>query len=149
MIAIKPHHFVDIITVFGDGRTSDEPHPFGHALHLVSREVLGNRDVQLRMELGADDICAPCRHNINGLCDDVIDTSYRPDAPKSKREWNLIIDLRWCGRLGIKQDDRMAARQLCEIIRERAGDITDIYREIPAARTGMIMRLGVVTFCDR
>ncbi len=130
MIAIKPHHFVDIVTAFGQGQTEFQPHPYGHAVHNVAREILDNRDVDLRMELGADDICLPCRHNIDGLCDDTIDTSFRPEAPESKREWNLLIDRRWCERLGLRQDDQLTARELCLRIRDRAGDITDIYREI-------------------
>ena len=62
MIRIKPHHFVDIITDFGRGQTAYEPHPYGHALHTVSRRVLEEPDVPLEMELGADVICAPCSH---------------------------------------------------------------------------------------
>jgi hypothetical protein len=135
MISIKPHHFVDILTEFGNGCTKFEPHPYGHALHRVAHEVLGSRDASLRIELDADDICLPCCHNMAGLCDDTIDTSFRPAAPKSKRLWNLALDQRWCSRLGLKQGDRLTARELCERIRDRAGDITDIYREIPADRT--------------
>jgi len=135
MIAIKPHHFVDIVTSFADGATEFEPHPYGHAVHSVSKEILANRDVELRMEFGADDICLPCRHNVDGLCQDTIDTSYRPQAPKSKREYNLLMDQRWSERLGVKQDDQLTARELCMRIRDCAGDITDIYREIPADRT--------------
>jgi hypothetical protein len=135
MISIKPHHLVDILTAFGDGRDRFQPHPYGHAVHTVAEAVLGNPDIELRFELGADDICLPCRHNIGGLCDDTIDTSYRPSAPASKREWNLLIDRRWCERLGIGQDDRLTARGFCSLILARAGDITDLYREIPADRT--------------
>ena len=135
LILIKPHHFVDIITAFGDGRTTFEPHPYGHAVHVVAEEILRHRDAALQVELNADDICAPCRHNVDGLCDDVIDTSFRPAAPSSKREWNLLIDRRWCERLRIGQGDTFTARELCRRIRDAAGDITDIYREIPAERT--------------
>lgn len=135
MISIKPHHFVDIVTAVGEGRTEFTPHPYGHALDRVANEILGNRDVALRIELGADDICAPCRHNVNGLCGDTIDISFRPQAPPSKREYNLLIDQRWCARLGLKQDDRLTARQLCLRLRDRAGDIEDIYRETPSDRT--------------
>ncbi len=134
VIRIKPHHFVDIITGFGAG-TRFEPHPYGHAVHTVARHILENRDVLLEMELGADDICKPCIHNIDGLCDDTIDISFRPTAPPAKREWNLLIDRRWCERLSFKQGDRLAARQFCERLRDHAGDITDIYREIQADRT--------------
>ena len=135
MISIKPHHFVVIITAFGKGQESFEPHPYGHAVHTVTEQVLGDLDAPLEIELGADAICRPCAHNIDGLCDDTIDTSYRPEAPSSKREWNLLIDRRWCERLAIVQGDRLSARELCERLRERAGDITDIYREIPAHLT--------------
>lgn len=135
VIAMKPHHFVDVITSFGAGKVTFEPHPYGHAVHSVSEEFLSNRDVLLKIELGADDICNPCKHNVNGLCDDTIDTCFRPQAPSSKREWNLIIDRRWCERLNIEQGDRLSARGLCERLRDLAGDITDIYREIPADRT--------------
>jgi hypothetical protein len=134
VIRIKPHHFVDIVTSYGRGEKF-EPHPYGHAVHTVARELLRNRARILVMELGADDICGPCIHNINGVCDDVIDTSYRPTASPRKQEWNLLIDQRWCKRLELPPGDRLAARQLCERIRDRAGDITDIYREIPSEMT--------------
>jgi hypothetical protein len=149
MIRIKPHHFVDIITSFGDGKVELKPHPYGHAVHTVTAQILRNHDVLLEMELGADDICAPCKHNIAGRCDDKIDTSYRPGAPSSKQEWNLLIDQRWCARLKIKQGDRLTARQFCERLRELAGDITDIYREIPADRTAdraRKLRTGITKF---
>ena len=134
-LRIKPHHFVDIITSFGAGRTKFEPHPYGHAVHSVAERILADRDAALKMDLGADDICEPCKHNVDGTCDDTIDTSFRPSAPSSKQEWNLLIDQRWCERLGIGQGDRFSARELCRRLRQQAGDITDIYREIPAART--------------
>ncbi len=134
-VRIKPHHFVDIITSFGRGKVKFEPHPYGHAVHTVSEQILSAPDVLLEMDLGADDICRPCIHNIAGLCDDTIDTSWRPDAPESKRQWNLIIDQRWCKRLGLAQGDQLTARQFCELLRDNIADITDIYREIPADRT--------------
>ena len=135
VICTKPHHFIDIITSFGGGQETFEPSPYGHAVHTVAEQVLNDRDRLLEMELGADDICKPCKHNVNGLCDDTIDTSFRPQAPSSKREWNLIIDRRWCERLKLQQGDRLTAREFCERLRDLAGDIMDIYREIPADRT--------------
>ena len=134
-IRIKPHHFVDIVTAFGAGQSDFRPHPYGHALHAVAGRVLTDPDALLEMELGADDVCAPCRHNVDGLCEDTIDTSFRPDAPPGKRQWNLRIDRRWCRRLGLAQGDRLTAREFCRRLRDRAGDITDIYQEIPAATT--------------
>ena len=134
-ISIKPHHFIDIITSIGAGQTKFEPHPYGHAVHTIAEAILGDPDTALRMELGADDICAPCKHNLDGICDDTIDTSFRPLAPKSKREWNLLIDGRWCERLNITEGDTLSAREFCALVKDLVGDLTDIYREIPAERT--------------
>ena len=151
MIAIKPHHFVDIVTAFGDGCAEFEPHPYGHAMHSAAKEILGNRDIGLRIELGVDDICLPCRHNMDGLCHDTIDTSFRPQAPKSKEEYNLLIDRRWSERLGVQQGDQLTARELCLRIRDCAGDIIDIYREILASRTAerqATLQRGVAKFLE-
>jgi len=134
-IRIKPHHFVDIICDLASGELSFEPHPYGHALHLVTKRILDHPETPLIIELGADDICEPCIHNIDGLCDDTIDTTHRPSAPTSKREYNLLLDERWCARLDLQQDDCLRARPLCERLRDRAKDIGDIYREESAGLT--------------
>ena len=134
-IIIKPHHFIDIITSLGAGELDFEPHPYGHAVHTVAEKIMCDSDVLLQFELGADDICKPCTYNKDGLCVDKIDTSYRPDAPPLKRDWNLLIDKRWCQRLNIQQGDELFAREFCVRIQASAYDITDIYREIPTDRT--------------
>lgn len=152
MIAIKPHHFVDILTAFGDSRTEFRPHPYGHAVHRVARELLANPDLNLRIELGADDICLPCRHNDGGRCDDTIDTSFRPQAPTSKAAYNLLIDQRWAERLGLRQDDQLTARELARRIRRAAHNIDDIYRETPVERTTQRLaklQKGVAWFLER
>jgi hypothetical protein len=151
IICIKPHHFVDIITSFSAEDLTFEPSSYGHAVHIVSERVWQDRDVLLQMELGADDICEPCKHNIDGLCDDTIDTSFRPEAPSSKREWNLIIDKRWCERLKLQQGDKLTAREFCRRLRDNTDDITDIYREIPANRTAeraMELKKGIKKFLE-
>ena len=129
-IAIKPHHFVDILTSFGAGERTFYPHPYGHSVNVVSETVLRNPEVILIIELGADEICKPCIHNKNGLCDDVIDISNRPSAPSSKREWNLLIDNRWCDRIMVKQGDMITAGEMSRRILAKKGNISDIYREI-------------------
>ncbi len=131
-LTLKPHHFVDIIRSFGCGQKTFEPHPYGHAVCTVSEAILSNPETALTIELGADSICHPCVHNIDGVCDDTINTSNRPKAPKSKQAYNLLIDQRWSQRLGITQGDRFTARELCRLIHDKMGDTTDIYHEMPA-----------------
>jgi len=133
-IRIKPHHFVDIIAAYGAGAETFRPHPYGHALHSVAERILSRHDALLELVLGPDDVCAPCVHNIDGQCDDVIDTSYRPAAPSSKRQWNLLIDRRWLRRLGPRPGQRISAREFCQLLAGSADDVGDIYPEMPAER---------------
>lgn len=135
VIRIKPHHVVDIISALGRGQTTFQPHPYGHGVHTVAPCLLCDHDVLLEIELGADDICRPCKHNINGLCNDTIDTSFRPRAPSSKRLYNLLIDRRWCQQLGLVAGDRITPRQFCLLVRECVGKLTAIYCENPSERT--------------
>ena len=135
IIRIKPHHFIDILTACGAGRRTWQPMPeYGHAQHIVAQRLMHDRDVTLEMCSGADDICAPCVHNIDGCCDDRIDTSFRPEAPSSKRLWNLLIDNRWYERLHLADGDRLTARQFARRVQEGLHrELDDIYREIPTA----------------
>jgi hypothetical protein len=133
-ISIKPHHFVDIVTALGKGQTEFVAHPYGHAMHVVAAAILQDTGTTLRVELGPDSICVSCKHNTCGSCDDVIDTSYRPAAPASKDAWNLLIDTRWCERLGIRQGDVLSVREFSRRIRSSISYIPDIYREIPRER---------------
>jgi hypothetical protein len=133
-IFIKPHHFIDILRAVGSGKRKFEPHSYGHAVHIIAEKLLANRDIILEIELGIDDICRPCKHNIDGICDDKIDISFRPTAPESKGQWNLLIDRRWCERLSLKQGDKLSSRQFCERLRDYGNNITDIYREMPFER---------------
>lgn len=137
VILIKPHHLVDIIRALGGERIALEPHPYGHDLHGVAEKLLADRDAVLQMELGVDEICQPCIHNVNGACSDVIDTSFRPQAPRSKQEWNLMIDRRWCQALGVADGDRITSRQFCERLRQQIDRMTDIYREVPRERVAV------------
>ncbi len=148
-IRIKPHHFVDMMRDLGAGDLSFAPHPYGHAVHIAASRILDDRHTSLVIELGADDICEPCMHNIDGLCGDTIDTTHRPSAPTSKREYNLLLDKRWCERLGLKQGDHVTALHLAERIRDHADDITDIYRQDPADLTmsrSRNLRRGLAAF---
>ena len=152
MIAIKPHHFVDIITKFGEESPEFKSHPYGHHVHVVAKKILDDRDIVLRVELGADAICQPCDHNKNGMCDDKIDTSFRPGAPSLKREWNLLIDKRWCEKIGIKHNDQLTAREFCKRIKNSIDNLRDIYLEIPKKRTSerkKKLKRGIIKFLEK
>ncbi len=131
-LPVKPHHFVDIMASFAPGFIELKPHPYQHSLHKVSLQILEDRNLMLRIELGADAICKTCILNNDGLCTDRIDTSFRPLAPSSKRAYNLLLDERWCGRLEIECNELLTAYDLCKRLLKNAGNLEEIYRENPA-----------------
>jgi hypothetical protein len=86
IISIRPLHFVDILCDYGAGTDRFEPHPYGHAVHTVANRMLDDKDVMLEITLAPDDVCTPCSHNIEGVCDNNIDRSFRPSAPPLMRD---------------------------------------------------------------
>jgi hypothetical protein len=150
-IKIKPHHFVDIITSFADEVLELKPHSYEHSVHIVSKRILDERDVLLELELGADDICQPCIHNIEGLCVDTIDISYRPTAPSMKRDYNMLLDTRWCKRLNLKQGDKISALNFCKLLSMNSGNLQEIYKEVPvkyALKREENLRKGIKNYLD-
>jgi len=129
VIRIRPLHFVDIICDYGSGVDEFQPHPYGHAVHTVANRMIRDKETLLEITLEPDDVCIPCVHNVNGVCDNVLDRSFRPSAPPMMRDWDFLINTRWCERLGIAEGDRYTARELCERLRDRAGDITELFPE--------------------
>jgi hypothetical protein len=151
IIRIKPHHFVDIIRAVGNGQVVWEPHHYGHDLHKVAGQIVAHRNAILEIEIGADDICEPCAYNSDGRCRDVIDTSFRPQAPRSKQEWNLLVDRRWCRVLTLAAGDHISARQFCERLREHLARVPEVYLELPsehvASRTAEL-RQGITKYLN-
>ena len=128
-IKIKPHHFIDIITSFSADSIILEPHDYQHNVHSISRTILENRNALLEIDLGADDICKPCIHNTDGVCDDILDISNRPEVPRLKREWNLILDKRWCKRLKIDRGEIISVLEFCELLEDGSNNLLEIYKE--------------------
>lgn len=127
---IRPLHFVDILCDYGAGVDVFTPHAFGHALHTVANRFIADPEIMLEITFDADEVCGPCVHNIDGVCDNTLDRSYRPSAPVMMRDWDLMINRRWCERLAIHPGDRLTARTFGELLRDRRGDITELFPEI-------------------
>ena len=132
MIRIKPHHFVDIICQHGEG-VAFSPHPFGHALHEVAARLLSGGEARLVVELGIDDICAPCRHNVGGKCNDRLDAATHGGVT-TKHDYNLALDRRWCERLELEQGSELSVREFCSLLLARAGELGALYPHQDAAQ---------------
>ena len=87
-----------------------------------------------------------------GFCP--IGSPTRPDRDKTPGDTVDIEDpviVRIAQRLGVQEGDQLTAREFCLLLRDRAGDITDIYRESPAARTAQRqakLQRGVAKFLE-
>jgi hypothetical protein len=130
MVKIRPLHFVDIIGRIGNDVTSFEPSSNGNNFHHVGNQILNDKDILLEITLAPDDVCAPCEHNLSSGCDATIDRSFRPTASPLMRDWDLLINQRWCERLNIKEGDRFTAKELCLLLKDHCDDMSEIYREI-------------------
>ena len=63
-ILIKPHHFIDIIKLYGSGIDRFVPdEKMGHDFYKVANEIIDNPSVGLKLTIGGDDICKPCKNN--------------------------------------------------------------------------------------
>ena len=61
-ILIKPHHFIDIIKLYGSGIDRFVPdEKMGHDFYKVANEIIENPSVDLKLTIDGDDICKPCK----------------------------------------------------------------------------------------
>ncbi len=57
-MVIKPHHFMDIIKLYGGGIQVFVPDTdYGHDFYRAANEIIGNHRIQIKVTSGADDIC--------------------------------------------------------------------------------------------
>lgn len=118
----RPHHLIDIVAGIGGG-AQFRPHAYGHAVHIVAETVIADPGVQVTFVVGADDICEPCVHLVDGRCDDVLS---RLDPPISKQDYNDDLDRRLLEFLGISEGQTMPFREYLAIIREKFEGIEEI-----------------------
>lgn len=120
---LRPHHLLDIISKYGHGQPF-EPHPYGHAVHLVANALPANLDLEVQFVVAADDICGPCKHlQPSGRCGDVI-RSLSP--PVSKQQYNDQLDVRLLGYLGFCQNTVLTARQFLQIVSRKLPGLASI-----------------------
>jgi hypothetical protein len=130
---LRPHHLLDIVTQHGAG-VPFRPHPYGHALHTVAEAVLADPDVPIEFVVGADDICAPCTHQVQGNCDDVL---THLDPPLAKQTYNDDLDRRLFAYLGLTEGAMLTLRAFLSVVRTHLpglGAVCTHPREDPTTR---------------
>jgi hypothetical protein len=120
---LRPHHLIDIVSACGHG-TRFKPHAYGHALHTVAEQVIGDPDLEVEFVIAADEICLPCKHlRADGQCEDVL---HQLDEPESKQSYNDRLDSALFSYLGMPTGTRMTVRAFLEILNEHTPGIEKI-----------------------
>ena len=120
---LRPHHILDIVTGHGQG-IEFHSHPYGHSQHIVSRKLLSNLDLKIKLVLNGDDICKGCMHLLpEGKCSDVL-AQLKP-AP-SKQAYNDVLDCRLFDYLSLDINNVITIRKYLEIVNEKVTGIEKI-----------------------
>ena len=151
-ILIKPHHFIDIIKLYGAGLNHFTPDErFGHDFYRIGNMILSDKDVKLSFTIDSDDICKPCKCLIDNKCSDFMSNGF---LYKSKEEWNKIIDKRLINYLDIQEDINLSSEEFCEIIQLKLTDniIKRIWSERPKEETVKrikFLKKGVLKYLNK
>lgn len=128
LIRIRPHHFMDIIKLYGKGIEVFVPDPqFNHHFYLVANEILKNHQVSLKIIVGRDDICLPC--NRLGQAGECTDPIKHISGVHLKNEWNNTLDNRIIKYSNAFEDSIYSAQEYCKMLYDIKEHIFDIWEE--------------------
>jgi hypothetical protein len=134
-VIIKPHHFLDIIKLYGAGYEKfvpDEEH--GHDFWRVGNQILEDASVLLELTLDNDAICAPCRSNNGQEC---VDMTTVEIGKMSKDRLNRMIDKRLLEKLRLPLGSKIYAIEFCRLAKKMlsSDDIAVVWKEKPEVET--------------
>jgi hypothetical protein len=125
-VVIKPHHFLDIIKLYGKGIEEFVPDKkYNHDFYRIGNVVLGDKETLLILILGSDDVCKPCKYLKKGKCTDKIEGHGNYT---SKEEFNRLIDTRILKQLGLRDGQKITALEFCLIAKDKL-DVFEIWKE--------------------
>lgn len=124
-ILIKPHHFMDIIKLYGSGIEKFLPdEKMGHDFYKVANEIISNPTVILKLTIYGDDICKPCKKYQNQCVDDLTHiTGYT-----SKDTYNITLDKRIIDLYHLNNENYTAI-QFCDILFKNKENIFKVWIE--------------------
>lgn len=125
VILIKPHHFIDIIKLYGSGIENFVPdEKMGHDFYKVANEIINHPTVTLKLTIYGDDICKPCKKYQNKCIDDL---THIPGYV-SKDTYNMTLDKRIIELYNLK-DENYTAKQFCSILFDNRTNIFKVWLE--------------------
>lgn len=124
-ITIKPHHFMDIIKLYGSGLEKFVPDlKMEHDFYKVGNAILENKNIQLTLTTQGDDICKPCVKYQEHCIDELI---HIPSFTR-KNDYNIMLDKRIMALYHLEKD-KYTAFELCSILYENMRFIFEVWKE--------------------
>lgn len=137
VVTIKPHHFMDVIKLYGSGLEQFVPDPaMGHDFYRIGNLILSCPELELSLTTEGDDICRPCKFFQNRCTDEI----HHLPGISSKDDYNRTLDQRIIELYQLNEAS-YPARSLCEALRRQADLIFEVWREEPASTTEKRFRL--------
>lgn len=132
-ITIKPHHFLDIIKLYGSGINIFVPdEKMNHDFYKIANMIIQDQHTIVHLTTGSDDICRPCKQCENGQCKDTLDTISNF---KSKELYNHLLDTRLIETMNLDCSIKYEAWDLCSIMMKYHNKINFIWNEESSAIT--------------
>lgn len=111
IILIKPHHFMDVIKLYGSGIDNFVPDlKMKHDFYRVANLIIKNPNIKLRLTVEGDDICYPCVRYCHTCRDKIKNIPHIT----SKNIYNQLLDQRII-KLFQLNNDTYTALELCQI----------------------------------
>ncbi len=152
-ITIKPHHFMDIIKLYGAGiEVFERDLNYCHDFYRIGNIIIQQPDVMIKTTIHADDICVPCKYYADrslGICMDHIS---HIENIASKDDWNKIIDQRIIETAQIDLNQQYKAAEYCNMLYRIGDNIFDIWREDDTVKTHRrreLFKLGAEKYLGR
>lgn len=125
MITIKPHHFLDIIKLYGAGIENFVPDENRHHdFYKVANQIIHDQNTQLKLTIHTDDICEPCRCHIENKCIDELNTIEGYDY---KDDYNHVLDNRMIKYFHLDMKQTYTAYELCTIYYKQKENIMKVW----------------------
>ncbi len=125
-IVIKPHHFMDIIKLYGKGIEVFLPDEnMGHDFYTVANQIIKDKNTILQLTIHGDDICKPCK----SYKDHCIDPLTSIPGFTTKNEYNKTLDERMVTLFQLSINKTYTAKELCTIYLKNHDLIFQIWKE--------------------
>ncbi len=130
-VRIKPHHLLDVYKLHGRGMYPFKPDPrFGHDFFRIGNALVEGRVTHVYFTVGADDICSPCTHKVNGVCGDAVEIG----AFTRKHDYNAYLDAELMRHLGLREDTPYAMADIPALLLKKMTPrvFATIWRDCPS-----------------